>query len=367
MCETALSTHDLSAGYGRNVVISGVEITAERGKILTLIGPNGSGKSTIIKTLCRELSPIGGTVFIGKNDLKNLSGNELAKTVSLLLTGRVRTEYMRCLDVVETGRYPYTDRLGILSEHDRAKVAEAIKEVDIEDIIDRDFEKISDGQRQRVLLAGAICREPDVLILDEPTTFLDIKYKLELMSILKKLAYEKKTTIIMSLHELDLAQRISDTILCIKGDRPDLIGTPDEIFSNGYIEELYGVKNGSFCESFGSPELESIKDVPDVIVIGGGGKGIPVYRHLQRMRVPFAAGIIHENDIEFPVASALASELITEKAFEAVSQESYEKALKLMKKCSSVICAAERFGAMNERCHMLLEEAGKVGLLRKEY
>ena len=85
------------------------------------------------------------------------------------------------------------------------------------------------------------------------------------------------------------------------------------------------------------------------------------------MRVPFAAGIIHENDIEFPVASALASELITEKAFEAVSQESYEKALKLMKKCSSVICAAERFGAMNERCHMLLEEAGKVGLLRKEY
>ena len=365
MCEVGLITHDLSAGYGKKAVVNGVEISAEKGKILTLIGPNGAGKSTVLKTLCRQIKPLGGTVFIENTDLHDLSGNELARSVSLLLTGRTKTEYMRCIDVVETGRYPYTGKLGILSEHDHAMVAEALKSVDIEDIAYCDFERISDGQRQRVLLAGAICREPDVLILDEPTTFLDIKYKLELMSILKRITLEKNTAVIMSLHELELAQRVSDKILCIKGDRPDRIGTPDEVFSNGYIEELYGIKNGSFCENYGSPELEKSKGAPEIFVIGGGGSGIAVYRRLQRTGIPFAAGIIHENDIEFPVASALASELITEKAFEAVSQESYEKALQVMKRCKQVICTVKKFGAMNEICLMLVNEAEKAGLVKE--
>ena len=108
MAEIGLSTHDLSAGYGKKLVISGIEISAERGKILTLIGPNGAGKSTILKTLCRQLAPLGGTVYIGENKLEELSGNELARSAAVLLTGRVRTEYMRCRDVVEMGRYPYT-------------------------------------------------------------------------------------------------------------------------------------------------------------------------------------------------------------------------------------------------------------------
>ncbi|WP_295075015.1 ABC transporter ATP-binding protein [Ruminococcus sp.] len=365
MCEAWLSTHALSAGYGKKAVINGVEISAEKGKILTLIGPNGAGKSTVLKTLCRQIKPLGGTVFIGNTDLRNLSGNELARSVSLLLTDRTKTEYMRCIDVVETGRYPYTGRLGILSAHDHAMVTEAIKNVDIEDIAYCDFERISDGQRQRVLLAGAICREPDVLILDEPTTFLDIKYKLELMSILKKIAREKNTAIIMSLHELELAQRVSDNILCIKGERPDRIGTPDEVFSNGYIEELYGITNGSFCESYGSPELGKCEGMSEVFVIGGGGSGISVYRSLQRMGIPFAAGIIHENDIEFPVASALASELITEKAFESVSKESFEKALQVMRRCKRVICAVKEFGTMNEFCLTLAKEAEKSGLIKE--
>ena len=366
MAENILRAEELSVGYGKKVVVSGVELTAERGKILTLIGPNGAGKSTILKTRCRQLEPLGGAVYIGKEQIKELSGNALARSVSVLLTNRVKTEFMRCIDVVEMGRYPYTGNLGILSDDDRAKVNDAMKLVDIVELADCDFERISDGQRQRVLLAGAICREPDVLILDEPTTFLDIKYKLELMRILKKLASQHGTAIVLSLHELDLAQRVSDKIVCVKGDRPDRVGTPEEIFSGDYISSLYGVPDGCFCESFGTPELERCDGEAEVFVIGGGGSGISVYRSLRRRGIPFAAGIIHENDIEYPVAAALASELVTEKAFQAVSQESFNKALEIMKKCGAVICAAERFGEMNDGCRLLRDEAEKIGIPAKE-
>lgn len=363
MAEIVLSTQKLSVGYGKKLVIGGIEISVERGKILTLIGPNGAGKSTVLKTLCRQLAPLGGTVYIGKKKLVDLSDNELARNTAVLLTGKVRTEYMQCIDVVKMGRYPYTGRLGVLSKYDNEKVEEVIKKVDIESIANSDFESVSDGQRQRVLIAGAICREPQILILDEPATFLDIKYKLELMDILKKLAYEQNTAIIMSLHELDLAQRVSDKLLCIKGNRPDRFGTPEEIFTGSYIETLYDVKKGSLCEYYGTIELHRSEGEPKVFVIGGGGSGITVYRKLRRLNIPFAAGVIHENDIEYPVAMALASKLVTEKAFEQISDENYEKALEIMSKCESVICVAAKFGTMNKRCKELLQEAQRAGKL----
>jgi len=364
MNDIMLSAKDLSAGYDKKVIVEGVEINAKQGEILTLIGPNGAGKSTILKTICRQLRPLGGAVYIGKDKLDNISGNQLARSVSVLLTGRINTEYMRCIDVVETGRYPYTGKLGILSDKDREKVREALRLVNAEDIAECDFDRISDGQRQRILLAGAICREPDILILDEPTTFLDIKYKLELMNILKKLACERNIAVIMSLHELELAQRVSDTIICIKGKGIFRTGTPDEIFSDNCIEELYGVDKGSFCEAYGSPELGRISSPPEVFVIGGGGSGISLYRSLRRKGIAFAAGIIHENDIEYPVAKALASKLVSEQEFEPISQEKYEEALGLMKKCGNAVCTLKSFGTMNEKCSQLLAEAQKTGILR---
>lgn len=157
------------------------------------------------------------------------------------MTGRIEPELMTCGEVVESGRYPYTGRLGILSEKDRSKAAEAMELIRVSELYDVDFTCISDGQRQRVMLARAICQEPEVLILDEPTSFLDIRHKLELLSLLKKLVIEKGLAVVMSLHELELAEKISDTILCIKDGRVDRTGTPGEIFSGDYINNLYGI------------------------------------------------------------------------------------------------------------------------------
>mgnify|MGYP000621130422 FL=1 len=137
---------------------------------------------------------------------------------------------------------------------------EAMRIVHAEELGSRDFNAISDGQRQRVLLARAICQEPEIIVLDEPTSFLDIRHKLELLSILRSMAKEKGITVIMSLHEIDLAQKIADQILCVKGDHVCYYGTPEQIFEEQTIRELYGIENGFYDPRFGSIELQRLME-----------------------------------------------------------------------------------------------------------
>ena len=248
-------TEGLSAGYGRKVVLSGAEITAGRGRITTLIGPNGCGKSTLLRTAAKQLEPLAGTVFISGKSLRETGANELARKLSILLTDRVSPELMTCRDVVESGRYPYTGRLGILSEADREAVDEAMALTSTTELSGVDFAQISDGQRQRILLARALCQQPELIVLDEPTSFLDIRYKLELLSILKRMVREKDLAVLMSLHELDLAARVSDTVVCVAGDRIDKVGPPEEIFTRDYIAKLYHMEPGKYDPCFDSLEF----------------------------------------------------------------------------------------------------------------
>lgn len=359
MAEIILNTERLSVGYGKRVVIDGIDISVNQGQIVTLIGPNGAGKSTILKTIAAQLSAISGTVFINGKNMQDIGNRELAQTMSIMMTNRIETELMSCYDVVKTGRYPYTGQLGILSNNDKKQIAEAMKMTAVEELSDVDFSCISDGQRQRVMLAKAICQEPDILILDEPTSFLDIHHKLELLSILKRLVSEKNIGVIMSMHELDLAQRISDHVICIADNKIDRFGTPEDVFTDEYIKRLYTVNSGSFYSGYGSVELERINGIPQIFVIAGGGTGLHTFRRLQRMRVPFATGIIYENDIDYPVANALAAEVVYEKAFELVSQQKVDRAMKLIDECKNVICCIEKFGTLNSKNQLLFEYARK--------
>ena len=190
----------LTVGYNGKPLIDQIQVGIHKGEIVTLIGPNGSGKSTILKSITRQLKILGGKVLYEENDLHKLSYKELSTRMAVVLTERMRPELMTCHDIVATGRYPYTGRLGILSREDENKVDEAMRIVHAEELGSRDFNAISDGQRQRVLLARAICQEPEIIVLDEPTSFLDIRHKLELLSILRSMAKEKGITVIMSLH-----------------------------------------------------------------------------------------------------------------------------------------------------------------------
>ena len=348
---------NLSVGYDKKALIHDICIGIKKGEIVTLIGPNGSGKSTILKSITRQLQIIGGKVYFDDRNLNSFSYKELSTRMAVVLTERMRPELMTCHDIVATGRYPYTGRLGILSREDEEKVEEAMRAVHAESLGSRDFNNISDGQRQRVLLARAICQEPDIIILDEPTSFLDIKHKLDLLSILRDMAKKKQITVIMSLHEIDLAQKIADKIICVKGDTISHFGKPEDIFEENMIKELYEINNGLF----GSIELPKPDGEAKTFVICGNGTGIPIFRQLQKEHTPFIAGILYTNDVDYRLARLLASKVITEEPFMEISEEAFQKAQKAMKSCERIICTAVPVGSCNKRLGELIDAATKSG------
>lgn len=393
MNEYYFKVENLTVGYGEQPVVSHIDIRLNRGKILTLIGPNGSGKTTVLRSIAGQLKKMSGTVFLDGRDMDEIGRRELSREMSVMLTERIRPELMTCRDIAAAGRYPYTGRLGFLSEKDRRAADEALEMVEMSEYADVDFRNISDGQQQRVMLARAICQEPQLLILDEPSSYLDIRHKTGVLRILRRLVREKGVTVIMSLHELELAQRVSDLVLCIRDCRADRLGTPEEIFREDYIRQLYGMEDGYFSEIFGSVELgrkkktagrnSDVRDSdsaengfrnfrdgeasschPEVFVIAGGGSGARVFRRLQRENISFAAGVLPKNDIDYELARMLADRVIEEQPFCRVSQAAFEEALAVMKTCRRVICCLEEneFGEMNEKNRLLLKEAEKEGI-----
>ena len=365
MADFYFRTKDLSVGYDGKTLIHDISIGIEKGEIVTLIGPNGSGKSTILKSITRQLKTIAGTVHIEENELRSLSYKEIATKMAVVLTERMKTELMTCWDVVASGRYPYTGRLGILTKDDEAKVTAAMEAVHALSLAQRDFTQISDGQRQRILLARAICQEPEIIILDEPTSFLDIRHKLELLSILRSMAKEKGITVIMSLHEIDLAQKISDKIMCVKGETIAHYGTPEEVFREADIRSLYEIEQGFFEPVFGSIELTRPEGKPTVLVLSSSGNGIPVYRRLQKERIPFCAGILYTNDIDYRVARLLAAEVIEEKPFCTISDRAFERAKQWIQKAEIIIDAGVEIGECNRRMQELITLAKQSGKLKR--
>ena len=356
---------NITVGYDGRPLLRNVRLGVDRGEILTLIGPNGVGKSTLLKSLGGQLRLLGGTVLLEGTSLNTLSSGERAKTMALMLTQAPRTELTSCFELVSGGRYPYTGRLGLLSREDREKVRGALELVGAETLADRDFSKISDGQRQRVLLARAICQEPDIILLDEPTSFLDIRGKAELLDILRRLARERHVAILMSLHELDLAQKVSDRVACVGENGITMVGAPEEVFTAAQIQNLYHIAKGSYDPVYGGMELEAGSGEPEVFVIGGAGQGIPLYRRLQRQGRPFAAGILYENDLDYPVACALAAQVIAQEAFVPVEQRRFREALSCMARCLEVWCVPQSHGAMNQWNLRLRQEAAALGKLKE--
>ncbi len=358
-----LKTEDLAAGYDGTAWIREISIHASRGEIVTLIGPNGAGKSTILKSIAGQLKPVGGVVSLDGREMGQWPETEIAHRMAVMMTERTQPELMTCFDVAAMGRYPHTGRFGILSETDREIVRDALAMVHAQDLADRDFSRISDGQRQRILLARAICQQPQIILLDEPTSFLDIRHKMELLTILKKLVREKRVAVLMSMHELDLAQKVSDYIVCVGENKIWKCGTPEEILTAENMEMLFGIPAESYQAEYGSVELPPVSGEPEVFVIGGNGSGIPVYRKLQRQGIPFAAGVLHENDLDYPVAKALAVQVVSEQPYEEIREETYEEALRAVKRCGKAICCVQKFGSGNRKNKELVQWAEQNGIL----
>ena len=356
------TTRGLTVGYDGKPLIRDITVALRRGEILTLIGPNGSGKSTILKSITGQLRLLGGVVCLDGQPTAGMSGRELSQKLAVVLTARLKTELMTCADVVATGRYPYTGHLGILSPEDTAIVRAAMEQADVWALRDRDYTCVSDGQRQRVMLARAVCQQPEIIVLDEPTSFLDIRYQLELLRMLKDMARRQNIAVLLSLHELDLAQKLSDSVLCVKGETVAGYGPPEEIFTPERIRALYDLERGSYDPVFGSVELSAPAGAAKLFVLAGGGSGIRVYRALQKREVPFINGILHENDIDCHLARALAGGVITTPAFEPITENAYQVALAALRGCDTVCNCLKGYGSANARNRDLLAAARTMGL-----
>lgn len=356
------SCKDLCVGYDKVPLISGITVGIRRGEILTLIGPNGSGKSTILKSITKQLALLGGTVYLDRTDLAALPARNRARQLAVVLTDRIRPELMTVGELVSAGRYPYTGYFGRLTAQDKQIVRESLERVHALDLSDRDFNSLSDGQRQRVMLARALCQQPEIIVLDEPTSFLDIRHKTELLDILGAMAKKNGITVVMSLHEIDLAAKISDQVMCVKGDRIFKIGSPEEIFTDSMIAELYELKKGRYDALFGSTEL--ILDAEGdarVFVVGGNGSGIPYFRLLQRYGVPFCAGILFENDVDYHVCRNLASSVMVCPPFSFPGEDAVKEAEQSMLRCEYVVdcgCVAGELNAANVQLLKTAEERG---------
>lgn len=242
-----INTSDLEVGYGKKTIIKNINIDIQKGEIVALIGPNGAGKSTVLKSITKQLKRISGDIKILDADIDNIHQTELARTMAYVSTDRISVDMTSCYDIVSQGRYPYTNKFGTLGVEDRAEIEKALKMVNAYDLRNEDFSRISDGQKQKIKLAMAICQKPDIIVLDEPTSFLDIKHKIEILEILKDMA-DSGMTVVMSLHELELVRIIADKVICVdKGEVIKFAGI-EEVFTLDFISRLYHIEKNIFSE-----------------------------------------------------------------------------------------------------------------------
>ena len=232
-----IELQQLTVGYGTKAVLSNINKTLDAGQMVCLLGSNGVGKSTILRTLAGFQPPLSGKVLINGRDLAFLSPSQRSRAVSVVLTERVEVPYMKVEDLVGTGRLPYTGFFGTLTKEDRRIVGEAIEMVGISDLAGRTIDTLSDGERQKAVLAKAIAQQTPVILLDEPTAFLDFHAKAGTLRLMLRLAHEANKTILLSTHDVEMALRLSDALWIVQ-DGNILSGTTASLTEDGTLENF---------------------------------------------------------------------------------------------------------------------------------
>ena len=250
MKQPTIQIESLSTGYRnkKNVTVVAHDINATilGGELTCLLGPNGAGKSTLLRTLSAFLPPVKGDISIMGRNLRDYTDKELAKTIGVVLTEKTDLRNMTVYDLIGLGRSPYTGFWGTLHEDDRRVVDEAIEMVGIGPLKDRMIQTLSDGERQKVMIAKALAQQTPIIFLDEPTAFLDFPSKVEIMQLLHVLSRTTGKTIFLSTHDLELALQIADTIWLMDRDKGVVIGTPDKLAKDGSLNSFFAQRDIKF-------------------------------------------------------------------------------------------------------------------------
>lgn len=240
MKETILELENLSVGF-KKTILENITAHIQTGSLTVLMGVNGAGKSCLLKTIGHLIPSKHGHIKLIKKELRDYSSFEFAQIVSLVLTEKIQVDFLRVDELVGLGRSPYTNWLGTLGVEDKKIVLNVMKQVGIEHLAKRFFSELSDGQKQKVLIARALAQQPKLLILDEPTTYLDIPSKIELIKLLKKTAIENNIAVLLSTHDLDLIESSADQIWLVGSDGSFTQGSPESLRSTGLFKKHFNL------------------------------------------------------------------------------------------------------------------------------
>ena len=254
----SLAVEDLRLGYQDRVVIESLDLVVPPGRITAIVGANACGKSTLLRSMSRLLAPRAGHVLLDGEQVHRMPAKKLARTLGLLPQSPTAPEGITVTDLVGRGRNPHQRMLSRWSREDDAAVAAALDATHTADLADRPVDELSGGQRQRVWIAMALAQQTDVLLLDEPTTFLDVNYQVEVLDLLVELNRERGTTIVMVLHELNLAARYADHLIAMKAGRIVAAGVPGEVVTAARVREVFDLR----CDVLADPRTGSPLVVP---------------------------------------------------------------------------------------------------------
>ncbi len=359
--KVVLRCENLAVGYRGKAVLSGVNCSFTEGQFTSLLGPNGAGKTTLLRTLSRHLQPVSGAVEIDGRPLSTLRQLELAVKMAVVLTDRVTPPLFSVFEFVALGRYPHTDFLGRLKKRDREAVNEALAAVHGEELAGREFTSLSDGERQKVLVARALAQEPQLLLLDEPTSHLDLKHRMEVLSILRELCATGRITVIASLHDVDIATRVSDQVILIRDGVVIDQGAPEEVLTSAVVSRLYDFTRASFNSRIGSLELQSDGSAGRVFALGGMGEGAVLYRLLTKSGYAVATGVLYDNDLDTSVAESLGAEIVAAAAGEPITEAALLRAEELISRCDSLVAMNGSCGGIYAANARLVDAAKRLG------
>ncbi|WP_439555248.1 ABC transporter ATP-binding protein [Dyadobacter sp.] len=284
--QAVLQTEALSIGYRSkraDLVIAGdLNLSLQAGQLVCLLGANGSGKSTLMRTLAGLQPALAGKILLGQHELARLKPQELATQLSLVLTERLETGNLTAQEVITLGRTPYTGWLGQLSETDRRQIDLAITYTATESLLHRQISQLSDGERQKVMLARALAQDTGVILLDEPTAHLDLPNRIGLMKLLHRLAAETNKAILLSTHELDLALQTADQLWLMKKGGALLAGVPEDLILSGAFESVFDQENFFFDTNTGTFNIQRNPTGQEVYLEGSEKEVLWTKKALQR-------------------------------------------------------------------------------------
>ena len=352
-----IKVKDLFFSYGSSAILEGITLSLAEGDFAGIIGPNGSGKSTFLKTLAAVLRPRTGAIILDGADLKRWPRRELARRLAVVGQERGFGFNFLVEDVVAMGRYPYLDRFSSMRESDRRAVERAMHLTGCYDFREREIFSLSGGERQRVILARALAQETQCLLLDEPTSFLDIGYQVELLELLQSLNLREKRTIVVVMHELNLASRYCRKLFLLHQGKIYACGKPEEVITRANILDVY--RTEVIIEPHplgGAPQVTPISTgnlagktafSGRVHIIGGGGSATAVIKELSVRGLPLSAGVLNVGDSDWATARRLGLVMIEEAPFSPIKETHHRDNLALIDQAAAVVLAPLYVGPGN--------------------